>query len=390
MSSLTLPPLALYVHLPWCVRKCPYCDFNSYEGPGELPVEQYVDCLLADLELDLRWVWGRPVVSIYMGGGTPSLFPPAAMSRLLDGVRARIQVRPAAEITMELNPGTLEHGPLAEYRDCGINRLSMGAQSFSDKALQRLGRIHTARDTEAAFGTARGAGFDNINLDLMYALPGQTLAEAVEDVARASELGPEHLSLYHLTLEPNTPFAHDPPPLPDDDLAWQMQETCQQHLAHAGYRQYEVSAYARDQLECRHNQNYWRFGDYLAIGAGAHGKLTDLATRSIWRYAKLAHPRRYMANAGSEARLSKRFQVTGPDRQFEFMLNAARLTEGFAIEDFEARTGLALDLGQPPWDKLFADGLLQRRADRIQTTDLGWRHTNEVMGRFLPETADAR
>lgn len=373
------------MHLPWCVRKCPYCDFNSYEGSSELPVEHYVDCLLADLEQDLQWVWGRPVVSVYMGGGTPSLFPPAAMSRLLDGIRARIQVRPSAEITMELNPGTLEHGPLGEYRDCGINRLSMGAQSFSDEALKALGRIHTAEDTELAFGAARTAGFDNINLDLMYALPRQTKVEALQDVAVACSLGPEHLSLYHLTLEPNTPFAHNPPPLPDDDLAWQMQEACQQHLADAGYQQYEISAYAQDQLECRHNLNYWRFGDYLAIGAGAHGKLTDLATGSIWRYAKLAHPRRYMAQSASKARLSKRFEVKGPDRQFEFMLNAARLTEGFAIDEFEARTGLSFDAHQAPWNLLFADGLLQQRDDRVQTTELGWRHTNEVMARFLPE-----
>lgn len=389
MALLQQPPLSLYVHLPWCVRKCPYCDFNSYEGRGTPPFERYVDCLLADLEQDLQWVWGRPVVSIYLGGGTPSLFPPAAMSRLLDGIRARITVRPAAEITMELNPGTLEHGPLHEYRESGINRLSIGAQSFSGESLRALGRIHTVADTEAAFRAARDAGFENINLDLMYALPNQPVSAAVYDVTRACALGPEHLSLYHLTLEPNTAFAHNPPPLPDDDQAWEMQEVCQQYLAEQGFQQYEVSAYAREQFECDHNLNYWRFGDYLAIGAGAHGKVTQLADGTIWRYAKLAHPRRYMDQAGSDARLGSRMEVTGPDRQFEFMLNAARLQRGFSTSEFEVRTGIRFDAEQSPWAGLFADGLLECAADSILPTELGWRHTNEVMARFLPEAPRA-
>ena len=272
---LVTPPLSLYVHLPWCVRKCPYCDFNSHEQRGALQFDAYVDALIADLDFDLPLAWGRTVHSVFFGGGTPSLFPPAAIDRFLQQASARLRFAPDVEVTLETNPGTVEHGPFAGYRAAGVNRLSFGVQSFDDGCLQRLGRIHSSGDAERAVKAAQDAGFDNLNLDLMYALPGQSLAMALADVDRAIALQPTHLSHYQLTLEPNTVFAvRTPAGLPDEDAAWDMQEACQARLADAGFAQYEVSAYARAGRQCRHNLNYWQFGDYLGIGAGAHGKLS--------------------------------------------------------------------------------------------------------------------
>ena len=301
--SLIAPPLSLYVHMPWCVKKCPYCDFNSHGLRGEPPpYEQYVELLLADLDADradfAQALEGRPVISVFFGGGTPSLFAPDLIERFLDGARARLPFAAAAEITLETNPGTVEHGRFDGYLAAGVNRLSFGIQSFDDDKLRRLGRIHSAAEAEAAVKSAQDAGYVNLNLDLMYALPEQTLEGALHDVARAVALSPTHISHYQLTLEPNTAFAANPPPLPDDDHAWAMQEACEQALAAAGYGQYEVSAYARPGRRCVHNLNYWQFGDYLGIGAGAHGKLSDAGAGTVRRRWKTRHPRAWMEAAG--------------------------------------------------------------------------------------------
>lgn len=382
-AALSLPPLALYIHLPWCVRKCPYCDFNSHQQPAQLPEQAYVDALLADLDQDLPRVWGRPLVSIFLGGGTPSLFSGAAIGRLLDGVRARLRLRPEAEITLETNPGTAEHGRFEEYLEAGVNRLSLGVQSFDDEQLRKLGRIHASAEVRSAFAAARQAGFANINLDLMYALPGQSLQQALADLQQGIDLGPEHLSHYHLTLEPNTLFAARPPAdLPDHDAAWAMQEACQDALADAGYVQYEISAYAREQRRSQHNLNYWRFGDYLGIGAGAHGKLTDLASGQIRRIAKQRHPRLYMEVAGQSGSIQSDEVLGAQQLPFEFMLNALRLVDGFALDDYRQRTGLEL-LEHPAFRRSLARGLLHSDGVRAQPTELGQRFLNDLMAEFL-------
>ncbi|HSG94827.1 MAG TPA: radical SAM family heme chaperone HemW, partial [Afifellaceae bacterium] len=292
--SIETPPLSLYVHLPWCVRKCPYCDFNSHAAPDRAPFKHYVTALLADLSAEARRAGGRTIVSIYLGGGTPSLFSVADIRRILDAAHARLSVAEDCEVTMEVNPGTVERGDLAGFRDAGVNRVSLGVQSFDARMLKALGRIHGPEDVYAAFADALSAGFDSINIDLMFALPGQSLEAAKQDVAEACRLAPPHVSYYQLTLEPNTEFFKRPPrDLPDDELAWQIGEHCHALLDAAGYEQYEVSAFAKAGHRCRHNLNYWTFGDYLAIGAGAHGKFTDVHG-AIWRYQKPAHPRSYI------------------------------------------------------------------------------------------------
>src|ERR1700733_8857798 len=292
-------PLSLYVHIPWCVRKCPYCDFNSHNAPENLPQQDYVDALSRDLEQDLPLAQGRMLQSIFFGGGTPSLFTPDTIAKIIDDVSARLRLADDVEITLETNPGTVEHGPFAGYRDAGVNRISFGVQSFDDSALKRIGRIHDASEAERAVKMAQDAGIDNINLDLMYALPQQTIDGALADVEKAIALQTPHLSHYQLTLEPNTPFAANPPPLPDDDSAWDMQEACQSRLAAAGLNQYEVSAYARSGKHCRHNMNYWQFGDYLGIGAGAHGKITN-ADGGVRRRWKVRAPRGFLEHAGTQ------------------------------------------------------------------------------------------
>jgi len=379
------PPLSLYIHFPWCVRKCPYCDFNSHALKTELPEHAYVDALLADLEQELPDVWGRTVQTVFMGGGTPSLFSAAAIDRLLSGVRARVPLSPDAEITLEANPGTLEQGKFAGYRAAGVNRLSIGVQSFNDEQLRALGRIHDAAEAWQALLAARAAGFDNLNLDLMFGLPNQSVDAAIDDLCTAIELRPEHLSWYQLTLEPNTLFHAQPPPLPSDDEKWAMQESGQSRLAVQGYTQYEVSAYARDGRRCRHNLNYWRFGDYIGIGAGAHGKLTDAAQGVIRRRWKKRHPRDYLASAGSDDRVEGQRQLDADTAVFEFALNRLRLREGFTPADFNAVCGLVPARITPLLERAVSEGLLTLDDDRFRHTPHGWRFLDNLIERFLAE-----
>lgn len=385
-------PLSLYIHIPWCVRKCPYCDFNSHalRQSDELPERLYVDALLADLEADLPRVWGRRVDTVFIGGGTPSLFSPAAIDRLLSGVRARLPLRPDAEITLEANPGTVEQGHFAEFRAAGISRLSIGIQSFNEQHLQALGRIHGRPEAIRAAQSASQAGFDNFNLDLMYGLPEQTQAQALDDLRTAIELAPSHISYYQLTLEPNTLFHRYPPPLPDDDVLWDMQERAQALLAEHGYRQYEISAYARtDQpavdRRCSHNLNYWRFGDYLGIGAGAHGKLSDMAEGAIYRLWKRKNPRDFLNYAGQDTNLGGLNRLSEAELPLEFMLNALRLSDGWPLQLFQQRTGLELGAIQAALHEAETRGLLRLTADRAGVTELGQRFLNDALQLFMPE-----
>ncbi|MBA3563891.1 MAG: radical SAM family heme chaperone HemW [Gammaproteobacteria bacterium] len=380
---LESPPLSLYVHLPWCVHKCPYCDFNSHVQRGVLPEGRYIDALIADLELDLATVSPRPLQSIFLGGGTPSLFAAEAIARLFEAVRLRVPCSPSMEVTLEANPGTIERGRFAEYRSAGVTRLSIGAQSFDDRHLRALGRIHTARETRAAVAEAQAAGFDDFNLDLMYGLPDQTRAEALADVEAALELAPSHLSHYELTIEPNTRFHRRPPSLPDDDTRFAMLTVCQARLA--GFEHYEVSAFAVPGRRCRHNVNYWSFGDYLGIGAGAHAKLTDTDSGRVWRTAKLRHPLMYMRHAHDERRIAVRREVGSAERAFEFMLNALRMPDGFTRQDFEARTGLELERIEAALETGCARGLLGRvGAAQWAPTDRGLLFLNDLQALFLP------
>lgn len=378
------PPLSLYVHMPWCVRKCPYCDFNSHQGKGELPFDAYVDALLRDLDHDLPLVWGRTVHSVFFGGGTPSLFPPEAIDRFLQAASSRLRFAPGLEVTLETNPGTAEHGRFESYRAASVNRISFGIQSFDDGSLEKLGRIHDSREAEQAVKLAQDAGFDNINLDLMYALPGQTLAMAEHDLQRAFALRPAHISHYQLTLEPNTVFFSRPPQgIPDDDHAWDMQEHCQALLAAAGYGHYEVSAYAQPGRRCAHNMNYWRYGDYIGIGAGAHGKITVGATAQILRRWKVKHPTSYLATAGTPQAIGGDDDITPERRPFEFMLNALRLQEGFALADFTATTGLPVATIEAALEQARRHGWLDLSDTHVRPTALGRRFTNDVIELFL-------
>ena len=378
-------PLTLYIHIPWCVRKCPYCDFNSHETRGPVPERAYVDALLADLEQDLPRVWGRRIASLFIGGGTPSLFSAEALDRLLSGLRARLPLRPDLEVTLEANPGTVERGRFAEFRATGINRLSVGVQSFSDDQLRRLGRIHDRRDAFAAAEAAHAAGLTNFNLDLMFGLPDQTVEQALADVANAVALEPAHLSYYQLTIEPNTAFHHVPPLLPDDEASDAIQQWAQAELARQGFQRYEVSAYAREGRRCQHNLNYWEFGDYLGIGAGAHGKLSDPATGQIRRLWKLKHPRDYLEQAGTAAAIGGDEPVRAIDLPVEFLMNALRLVEGVTAESFGERTGLSLDALEPALGQARACGLLEAAPQRLRPTALGLRFLNDVLQRFMPD-----
>ncbi|HEX8987147.1 MAG TPA: radical SAM family heme chaperone HemW [Rhodocyclaceae bacterium] len=374
----TLPPLSLYVHFPWCVRKCPYCDFNSHQAKGGIPENAYVDALIADLESALPQVWGRSVVSVFIGGGTPSLLSGAALDRLLAALRARLTLLADAEITLEANPGTADAANFAAYRDAGVNRLSLGIQSFDDAKLAALGRIHGGDEARRAIELAL-TQFDRVNLDLMYALPNQSLEEARRDIRTAASFGTQHLSAYHLTLEPNTAFHHAPPPLPDDDLAADMQDMVEETLAARGYEHYETSAYALPGGRCRHNLNYWTFGDYLGIGAGAHGKISF--PDRIVREARLRGPKDYLSAAD---RVSERHQVATDELPFEFMMNALRLTDGFPPRLFEETTGLPLAV---VWERLRAaerEGLLEAMPDRVRPTEAGRRFLNRLLQAFLP------
>ncbi len=380
-------PLALYAHIPWCVRKCPYCDFNSHEARGAIPETAYVDALLADLEAELPRIWGRRIESVFIGGGTPSLFSTEALDRLLAGLRARLALLPALEVTLEANPGTVEAAKFAEFRAAGVSRLSIGVQSFDDHHLGRLGRIHGRREAIRAAEAAHAAGLDNFNLDLMFGLPGQDLEQALADVATATDLEPAHISHYQLTLEPNTLFHRYPPELPEDDAAWAMQEACQMRLAARGYAQYEVSAYARAGFRCRHNLNYWEFGDYLGIGAGAHGKLSDPASGAIRRTWKLKHPHDYLAHAGTPAGYGGDAAVTEAELPFEFMLNALRLVDGVPTARFTGRTGLPIETIEPTLARLRDQGLLDADPAVLRPTECGLRFLNDVLERFVPEQA---
>jgi putative oxygen-independent coproporphyrinogen III oxidase len=384
MPSLVTPPLSLYVHMPWCVRKCPYCDFNSYALRESLPDAQYVAALERDLEAQAADVSGRPVISIFFGGGTPSLFPPDSIGRVLEAARRHLQIADDCEITLEANPGTVERGRFAGYREAGVNRVSLGAQSFDANQLGVLGRIHSPAETIRAAEELHSAGLSNFNLDLMYALPGQDAAGAVRDVQQALALSPAHLSHYQLTLEPGTQFAAKPPQLPGDDAAAEMLAACHEPLSAAGFTQYEVSGYARDGRQCRHNLNYWKFGDYIGAGAGAHGKLTFADRGEIVRTTQQREPRRYQA--GSPNAIAKAL-VAAADLPFEFMMNALRLTGGFEKREFTERTGLEWAAVEPAINALVARRLLASLDGLCKPTSLGLRFLNEMLIGLLPEKA---
>lgn len=379
------PPTSLYVHIPWCVRKCPYCDFNSHEPQGTLPERQYVDALLADLEAELQHLPVDEIASVFIGGGTPSLFQPESIERLLLGVHARTPLAAGVEVTLEANPGTLEFQRFAEFRAAGVNRVSIGVQSFADAALEKLGRIHSGQEAIRAAEQAHDAGFDSFNLDLMFGLPGQTTAQALADLRTAMDLEPPHLSWYQLTIEPNTWFHHHPPAVPDDDACWDMQRAGQDALAAGGWRQYEVSAYARDGHRCRHNLNYWQFGDYLGIGAGAHGKRTDPHTGRIERRRKPRSPSGYLEAVARGEALSGRDLLTPADVVVETMLNGLRLNEGIAMSMLSRHSGLPLEWFRDGIEAGQQRGLLVADADRLIPTDTGRRFLNDLIGLFLPD-----
>ncbi|MBI2993437.1 MAG: radical SAM family heme chaperone HemW [Gammaproteobacteria bacterium] len=385
------PPVSLYVHLPWCVRKCPYCDFNSHGiGPGAVPDRAYLDALIRDVEQELPQLHGRRFQTIFFGGGTPSLFPAGAIGRLLEVLARHDAVAPGAEITLEANPGTAEARRFAGYHGLGINRLSLGMQSLDDASLRSLGRIHDSAEAIRAAAIAHAAGFTRINMDLMHGLPAQTPAAAMDDLRRLVALRPTHVSWYELTIEPNTAFYSAPPRLPDEDTIWDMRVLGQQQLRDAGFRQYEVSAWAAPGHECRHNINYWEFGDYLGIGAGAHGKLTDVERGTITRHARHRLPERYMKLAGTPAVVVRRQELAASDRVIEFMLNACRLTEGFALALFTARTGLDAEALAPGLRQAADRGLLAQGAGRVQPTEFGRCHLNDLLQWFLPEDRRVR
>ena len=377
-----LPPLSLYIHIPWCVRKCPYCDFNSHELRSELPERDYIAALIADLDMALPSIWGRTVYTVFFGGGTPSVFRPESIAQIIAAVRARLRLLPDAEITLEANPGTVDAARFAGFREAGINRLSIGIQSFDARHLRALGRIHDDRGAREAVEAARQS-FENFNLDLMYGLPGQSLDEALSDIDTALSYAPTHISAYHLTIEPNTLFHRAPPALPDDDACAEMQEAIEARLAAAGFDNYETSAFARPGRRCQHNLNYWLFGDYLGIGAGAHGKLSF--SDRVLRQARCKHPRQYLDAAGTAASLQDDHEVAVADLPFEFMMNALRLTEGFPLAMFEERTGLSTNLILRALDRAERDGLIERDHLSVRPSVRGRRFLNELLQRFLPE-----
>ena len=379
-------PLALYVHIPWCVQKCPYCDFNSHEARGEIPEADYISALIADLESSLPLIWGRTVSSIFFGGGTPSLLSGAGLDRLLTAIRILLPLLPDAEVTLEANPGTVESAKFAAFRAAGINRLSLGIQSFNPAHLKALGRIHDGEDARRAIEIAT-AHFDNFNLDLMYGLPGQTLEEALSDVETALAFAPTHLSCYQLTLEPNTAFAAAPPVLPDPDRCADMQEAIEDRLAAASFAHYETSAFAQHGRQCRHNLNYWTFGDYLGIGAGAHGKLTlyDGKRWEVRRQMRWKQPKQYLAQVAQAKPIQEEFSVEMADLPFEFMMNALRLNQGFEPELFEMRTSLPLFAIENELRHAEQQGLIERQPQRIAPTRQGQRFLNRLLETFIAE-----
>ena len=382
LQLTALPPLSLYVHLPWCIRKCPYCDFNSHEmRAAELPEQRYLDALMADLEAALPLIWGRTVHSVFIGGGTPSLFSPDAIDRLLGGIRARLRLAADCEITLEANPGTFERDRFRAFRAAGVTRLSVGVQSFNDGFLSALGRVHDRAQALAAVEEAAQA-FDTFNLDLMYALPGQTLADLATDLGTALALAPPHLSLYHLTIEPNTVFAKYPPALPDEDSASDMLDLVTDLTGAAGLYRYEVSAYARDGHRCWHNLNYWQFGDYLGLGAGAHSKIS-FAHRVV-RQVRFREPRLYMDRALAGNALAQNTEVSRAELAFEYMLNALRLKDGFALPQFTERTGLPVTAIAQALDHAERRGLIERDLARVRPSVRGYDFLNDLQALFLP------
>jgi oxygen-independent coproporphyrinogen-3 oxidase len=377
-----LPPLSLYIHIPWCVRKCPYCDFNSHEARDPIPEQRYVDALIADLEAALPLIWGRKIYTVFFGGGTPSVFSAAAIEQIITAVRARVPLAIDAEITLEANPGTFEAEKFRAFRQAGINRLSIGIQSFNPRHLQALGRIHNDDEARAAIDIAR-ANFDNFNLDLMYGLPAQTPDEALADIEAALAFAPPHLSAYHLTLEPNTYFHRYPPALPDDDAAAQMQEAIETRLADAGYSHYETSAFALPGKQARHNMNYWTFADYLGIGAGAHSKLSF--ADHVTRQARYKQPKQYIESAAAGNAIQEAHDVGGNEVGFEFMMNALRLNGGFPLALFVERAGVPLTVVLTQLEAAEKRGLIERDHQRVTPTALGRRFLNDLLQIFLPE-----
>ena len=370
--------------MPWCVRKCPYCDFNSHAVPQNPPVEEYIQALVADLEQDLPMVWGRPVKSIYFGGGTPSLFSADQIAAFLSAVRARLDLSPAIEITLEANPGTIEHDSFSAYAKAGINRVSLGVQSFDDDALKRIGRIHGRDEIEQSLESLRSAGISNFNIDLMYALPGQDFAESRRDIELAIHARPSHISFYQLTIEPNTAFASQPPHLPEDDAAWDMQQNGLDMLEAAGFGQYEISAFASKDMHSRHNMNYWRYGDFLAVGAGAHGKISTPADGKVQRYAKHRHPKRYLQGLENGDWRAERRLLGNEELVFEFFLNQLRLKQGVYIDDFSVRTGMPWQVVETRVQKAIDQGLLEVQGRRVKSTEMGWKFVNDIQQMFLP------
>ena len=384
MGLLNNPPLSLYVHMPWCVRKCPYCDFNSHAAPERLPAEEYIRALVADLEQDLPLAWGRPVGSIYFGGGTPSLFSADQIAEFLSAARARLNLRPDVEITLEANPGTIEHDSFSAYAQAGVNRVSLGVQSFDDDLLRSIGRIHGREEIEQSLLSLKVAGISNFNIDLMYALPGQSPAQSRRDIEMAINADPAHISFYQLTIESNTAFAAQPPVLPVDDIAWDMQQVGLEMLEAADFGQYEISAFAQTGLQSRHNMNYWRYGDFLAVGAGAHGKITLPAEDKVRRYAKHRHPRQYLQSPDSGDWLAESRLLSDEERVFEFFLNQLRLKHGVYINDFSARTGLPWQVVESRVQQAVDKGLLEVHQARVRPTGLGWKFVNDIQQLFLP------
>lgn len=380
-----LPPLSLYIHIPWCVRKCPYCDFNSHESKGAIPEREYIDCLISDLDHTLPKIWGRRVYSIFFGGGTPSLFSAAGIDAIVAAVRARVTLDSEAEISMEANPGTFEAEKFRGFREAGVNRLSIGIQSFSARHLQALGRIHNGDEAKRAVDLAQ-QHFDNINLDLMFALPNQTLDECTQDIDTALSFGTNHLSIYHLTLEPNTLFHRFPPPLPDDELAADMQDMIETKLVAAGYAHYETSAYAKPHKQSKHNMNYWQFGDYIGIGAGAHGKISyPDPSRGITREARLKQPKAYMEKAPLGLSNQEEKKVGMSELPFEFMLNALRLTDGFSNDLFVERTGLPISFISRELEKAASRELIEGHHLHVKPTAKGRLFLNDLLELFLPK-----
>ena len=390
LQLTSLPPLSLYVHLPWCLKKCPYCDFNSHEWQGagsggasrSIPEQRYLDALMADLETALPLIWGRPVHSIFIGGGTPSLFSPQAIDRLLGDIRARLPLVADCEITLEANPGTFEKDRFRAFRAAGVTRLSVGVQSFNDKHLQALGRVHDRAQALAAVEEAASA-FDTFNLDIMYALPGQTMAELDQDLHTALQLAPPHISIYHLTIEPNTLFAKFPPAIPEDDDAYAMLDRITELSGEAGMERYEISAYAKPGHACWHNRNYWQFGDYLGLGAGAHSKLS-FAHRVV-RQTRFRDPGRYMDHALTSHAVAQDEEVRRADLPFEYMLNALRLREGFALQDFTERTGLPVSAIAKPLGEAERKGLIERDLVRVRPTERGFDFLSDLQALFLAD-----